>query len=141
MRVEAFGPELAVERLDVAVVGWLARAREVERHAALIGPEIKIAGDELRALVDPDRAREAMLPANLLEDFNDIRPSEVEADIQCRREAREGVDNGEHAELALRRQLIVHEVHCPDLICSRGWPPILAQLRLNPAFRRLVAEL
>lgn len=141
MRVEAFGPELAIERLDIAVVRRLARSGEVERHAALIGPEIEIARDELGALVNPDGVREAMLPANLLKYINNIRPSEVEPDIQRRREAREGVDNGEHAELASRRQLIVHEVHRLYLIRPCGWAPILPQLRLDPALRCFVAEL
>lgn len=75
MHVEAFGPELAVERIDVAIVRWLSRSGEVERDTTLIGPEIAIARDELRALVDPDRAREAMLPTNLLEDLGDVQKS------------------------------------------------------------------
>jgi hypothetical protein len=43
MRVQAFGPELAVERLDVAVVHRLSWSGEVERDATVIGPQIEIA--------------------------------------------------------------------------------------------------
>src|SRR3546814_1340717 len=51
MGVQAFRPQPAVERLDERVVGRLAGAREVEDDAALISPEIEIAGDELRAQI------------------------------------------------------------------------------------------
>ena len=47
VRVQAFGPELPVERLDEAIVRWLARPREVENDVALIGPQIEVARDEL----------------------------------------------------------------------------------------------
>lgn len=57
MGVEAFAAELAVERLDEGVIRWLARPGEVQLDAALIGPQVEIAGDELRSLVDPDRPR------------------------------------------------------------------------------------
>ena len=38
MRVHAFAAQLTVERLDERIVGRLARAREVERHAPLVSP-------------------------------------------------------------------------------------------------------
>ena len=63
--VQTFGPELAVERLDEGVVGRLAGPGEVERHAFRVGPQVEIAGDELGALIDTDRARIAVLPAYL----------------------------------------------------------------------------
>src|SRR3546814_4500834 len=62
MGVQAFRPQPAVERLDERVVGRLAGAREVEDDAALISPEIEIAGDELRALLHTDRLGIAGLP-------------------------------------------------------------------------------
>ena len=40
MDVEAFGPE-AAEGLNERVVGWLAGPREVDRNAALVGPQVK----------------------------------------------------------------------------------------------------
>ena len=41
--VQTFCPEAAIERFDEGVVGRLARPGEVERDAALIGPEIQVA--------------------------------------------------------------------------------------------------
>ena len=54
VRVQAFASELAVEGFDEAVVGRLARPREVENDALLVSPQIKIPGDKLRALIDTD---------------------------------------------------------------------------------------
>ena len=48
--VQAFGAELAIKTLDVAVVGRLAWSREVEHDALVIGPEIKISRDEFAAV-------------------------------------------------------------------------------------------
>jgi hypothetical protein len=57
VRVQAFSPEAAVKGLDIRIVGGLARLREVEREAAHAGPQVEGAGDQLGALVDPDRTR------------------------------------------------------------------------------------
>jgi hypothetical protein len=46
--IESFLPEASVERLDESVVGRLPRAGEVQRDAALIGPDVEIARHELR---------------------------------------------------------------------------------------------
>jgi hypothetical protein len=48
--VQAFRPELAVERFDERVVGQLARPAEVEDHAGRVGLQVEIAGDERAAL-------------------------------------------------------------------------------------------
>ena len=52
--VEAFAAELAVEGFDEGIIGRLAGAGEVEDDTLLIGPQIEIAGDEFRALIDTD---------------------------------------------------------------------------------------
>ena len=54
MLVQTFGAEAAIERLDERIVSWLARPRTVEHNAALIGPEVHFARDELAALIDTD---------------------------------------------------------------------------------------
>ena len=54
MRVQTLSAELAVQPFDEAVVGRFARPREVENDTALIGPQVEVARDELRALVDAD---------------------------------------------------------------------------------------
>ena len=55
VRVQALGPELAVEGLDEGIVGGLAGPAEVQDDALLIGPQIKVPRDELGALIHPDR--------------------------------------------------------------------------------------
>lgn len=55
VRVQTFRSELAVERFDERIVCRLARPGEVKHDALLIGPQIKVARDELGALIDPDR--------------------------------------------------------------------------------------
>jgi hypothetical protein len=49
VHVQAFRPELAVERLDEAVVRGLARPGELRRDRVSIGSEIEFPGDELAA--------------------------------------------------------------------------------------------
>ena len=55
MGVQTLRPELAVEGLDEAVIGGFAGPREVQNDIVGIGPEIEIPGDELTAVVDPER--------------------------------------------------------------------------------------
>lgn len=80
--VKAFSAEPAVERLNEGVVGRLARAREVEDHPALIGPEVHIARDELAALVDPNRLGIARCAAHPVERCHDIFAAVAVAHIE-----------------------------------------------------------
>ncbi len=84
MGVEAFGPELPVERLDEGIVRRLARPGEVEDYPALISPQIEVAADELGTLVEPDAGREAMGRTDLFQHFDDVGAAEVETDVQPR---------------------------------------------------------
>jgi len=77
--VQTLRPELAVERLDERVVGRFAQPREVEHDIPLVGPQIEVARDELRALIDPDRLRIAMLAADPFERGDDILAAIAEA--------------------------------------------------------------
>jgi hypothetical protein len=43
MRIQAFCPELAVERLDEGIVGWFAGPRELKGDATLVRPQIQVA--------------------------------------------------------------------------------------------------
>lgn len=72
MRILAFGSQPSVERLDKGVVGRFAWPLTVERDAALIGPQIHVARDELGALVDTDLLRIADLAANAIQCRNHI---------------------------------------------------------------------
>src|SRR3546814_16012464 len=81
MGVQAFRPQPAVERLDERVVGRLAGAREVEDDAALIIPEIEIAGDELRALLHTDSLGLAGLPAHPVQGPDTDPPTDAEPTV------------------------------------------------------------
>ena len=67
MLVQAFSPEPTVEYFDEGVFRWLARPLEAEHNAALTGPEVQVARDELAALIDSDRLRTARRSANPVE--------------------------------------------------------------------------
>jgi len=84
MSVQALCPELAVKTLDEGVIGRFAGPREVQCDAVLVSPEIKIAGDELRALGDPNRFRVADLPADHLQCSDHILAPIAEAGIDRR---------------------------------------------------------
>src|SRR6202035_5693290 len=59
LRVEALVAEAALERLDEAVFRGLARRREVELHAALVGPDVERLRSELRPVVRRDHLGQA----------------------------------------------------------------------------------
>ncbi len=111
-----FLAELAVERFDEGVVRRLSRAGEVEGHAMEVGPEVEVAGDELGALVDPDRLREPDFGADPIERRDDVAGAVAEPRIDRRREARPSVDDGRHAQLAAGGELVVNEVHRPGFV-------------------------
>jgi len=121
VRVQAFGPELAVEGLDEAVVGRLAWPREVEHDALLVGPEIEVAADELRALVDADAPGVAHAAADPLKRHNDVLAAITEARIDGRREPGEEVDHGQEFDLAARRELVVDKAIAQvSFVCVAG---------------------
>ena len=67
VRVQAFRAEPAIEGFDKGVVRRLSRAREVERDATQIGPEVHVAGDELAALIHSDRLGISSLPTGSIQ--------------------------------------------------------------------------
>jgi len=84
MRVQALGPELAVKRFDERVVRRLAWPGEVERDASLVGPEIEIPGDELRAQIDADGLRITCLSAHPIERSDNVFAAIAEPRVDCR---------------------------------------------------------
>jgi hypothetical protein len=113
----------------------------VSAPAKLVSPQIKIPGDEFRALIDADVLRIPDHPANLLQRLHDILAAIAEARIDRWREAAEGVDDREHADLAAGGELVVDEVHRPGLIDLTCIGSILTQLGLHTALWRFIAQL
>ena len=52
MRVQAFRAESAIERFDDRILCGLAGPGEVDGDAALLGPEVNVARQELTALIN-----------------------------------------------------------------------------------------
>ena len=141
MGVPAFHPELAVERSDEAIVRRLARSREVGRHAALIRPRVKIATDELAALIGSGsspggrsrrRSARASPQGPHPESSAVVRPRARSASEKGEREAQEGVDDGQHADLPIGCARIVDK-----FIASNPWPRSLVA-RIARVARRFV---
>ena len=139
--VQTFGSELAVEAFDEGVVGRFAGPGEVEHDVLLVGPQIEITADELAALIDPDRLRVAHLSTNPFEGLDHVFATIIEARINRRRKAREGVDDGQDTDLPASRQLVMHEVHGPGLIAAHSHRTVFSELGLHPPPRRLVSQL
>ena len=93
--VQAFGSELAVERLDEGVVSRFAWPTEVECHAFHVRPQIEVLAHELGTVVDADRLGIAELCGAAFECFNDIVSTIALADTDCRRQPRQRIDDGE----------------------------------------------
>ena len=84
----------------------------------------------------------ADLRADPFERLHHVLAAIAEPRIEHRREARERVDDRQHADLRARRELVVDEVHRPDLVrADVASLAIVPQLRLHPPLRRLVPQL
>src|SRR5690606_8305645 len=56
-------------------------------------------------------------------------------------EAGKGINNRQNAHFATSRQLVMNEIHCPDLVGMGCVLPVFSELRLHTALGHLVAEL
>ena len=75
MRVEALGTEASVERFNERIVRRCAWSREVERDVVRVGPEIQVARDELRALIDTNGLGIVRFSTNTVEGLDDVSAS------------------------------------------------------------------
>lgn len=78
------------------------------------GPEL--ARDELGAFVQTYGLRIADLSRDAFKRFDNVGAFIGKAHIDRRREPREGVDDREYTDLLPVKELVVDEVHCPDLV-------------------------
>src|SRR5258708_2444927 len=83
------------------------------QEPVVVSPDVEIAGDELRPLIDADRPGITDGFAYTFQGRHDILASIAEAWIDGWREAAESVHDREHADLAAGGELVVHEVHRP----------------------------
>lgn len=130
MRVQAFQPELAVESCDEAVIRGLAGAGDVQGDVVGLGPQIEIAGNELAAVVDPDRLRVADTALLRFQGLDDIFPAIGEAGISGGTKAGMRIDDGQDSQRVAQGQLVMNKIHGPDIVWPDGF---VAKLRLPPA--------
>src|SRR5947209_5515508 len=62
--VQALGPELAVQAFDEGIIGRFTGPAEVQCDTAHEGPQVELATDEFRPIIEPDRFRTTDLSAN-----------------------------------------------------------------------------
>ena len=93
VRVQALGPEPAIQALNERVISGPPWTREVKRKAANKRPQIEITTGELRAAVDMNRSRTTDIANSLLQARYDISALEGMSDVTRRRQTREGVDH------------------------------------------------
>ena len=141
MCVQAFGSELAVKAFDEAVVRRLTRSREVQNDAFLIGPEIEIARDKLRSLINTDCFWIANIFADALECLNNILAPIAKTRIHNRRESTKRIDNRQDADLGSGGQLIMDKVHRPCLVDLNSISAVISELCPHSAFGNLIPQL
>ena len=107
----------------------------------LIRPQIEIPTGELRSLIDPDALRIALAPAGPFERRHHINAPIAEPGIHCRREPRDGINDGQNPDLPARGELVLDEVYVPGLVAARHRTTVVPQLRLDPALERLITQL
>jgi len=107
----------------------------------VIGPEIEVPGDEFAAVIDTNGGGVTNLPTYAFRRLDHILAPLIEACIDRRREARKGIDNRQNPDLTPRGQLVVNEVHRPDMVGMGRLRAASPQLCLDPTLGNLVAEL
>ena len=110
MGVQTLRAEAPVEGFDERIVCWFARPAEVQSDTIAVGPQIKVAGDELSPLIDTDRLRIANDRAGSFQCGDDILCSIIETRVKYWRIAREQVDDSQDTDLVASGQLVVNKV-------------------------------
>jgi hypothetical protein len=77
--IQALVAKPTIERLDERIIRGLSWPAEVEPHAVEGGPQIQAPRDELRSVIVLNRLRLTAIGSHLLQDPNDILPSQPQA--------------------------------------------------------------
>lgn len=82
----------------------------------MIGPQIEITRDEFTSVIDTNDGRVANLAACAFQGLDDVIPLVAEPCVNHRREAGEGVNDRQYPDLATGSQLVMHEIHGPNMV-------------------------
>jgi len=104
--VDAFGPHLAVERFHESNIGRFAGPGEVQHYGLAPRPEIEIPGDEFRSVVDANRLRHTVECRHFVQCVDDIGAAITLANIDRRRQTREGIDDRQDADLRTIEEVV-----------------------------------
>lgn len=114
--IEAFVPELTVERLDEGILRGLTRLNQLQLDVALIGPLIECLAGELGPLVGADRFRVAAKPRHLVQRPCDAKAADTVLHQDADRLLGEVIDHRQAFDPPPGAQCIEDEVHRPDLV-------------------------
>src|ERR1700761_187106 len=114
--VQAFVPQLAVERLNEAVLRRLSGSDEVERDASAIGPFIQRARSELSAVVHGDRPGFSVLRDRSVQGFCNAASGEIFGHLQDWTPATPLIDDRQHPKRSTIEQRIMDKIHAPSLM-------------------------
>lgn len=135
VHVQTLFAKSSVERFDRGVVGQFAATTEVLDDTVGVRPQVRRGATTAVVAVDP--LRRAACKAKALERGDNDPATQTLADVDGQAFPREEIEHVEGAEASAVRQLIGDEVHAPDVITRRRWPPLLAMNRRHMAPRML----
>src|SRR6185312_6766840 len=113
MRVEQLISDLAVQRFNLRILGWLPRLNEVQLDPLLSAPLQHRPARKLRAVVKTHRFRKTPLESDRIEAARDIVRAERKRGFEGEAFAGEVVDNIHRSKVAAVGEAIVHEVDRP----------------------------
>src|ERR1035441_5313227 len=122
MCVQTFLAELAIERFDECIVRGLATAIEVDLYLIGVSPQIHLPTRELRAVIAGNALRSSALVAEVPHCRDDMLCAQGVTYLNSQTFACIEIDHRQCSKLPTVSQLIVHEVHAPNLVGSAGCP-------------------
>ena len=118
--VEALVADLAVETLDVRVLGGFTRSDKVETDAMPVGPLVQCLAAEFGTIVDQQRNRRPVTGNEPIEDSADTQARQRGVHLIGQTAAAEVIQDVEDANAPAIGQLVRHEIHRPSLIEGGG---------------------
>lgn len=131
MRVQALRSQLAVKRLDEAVIGRFSRPREVQDDVGH-KPKGQVAGDKFAAVFNPDRLGIASPLADTFQRLNHILTAIGEPCVGGGAVARMRIHNSQDAQFLTCRELVVNEIHRPYIVRTDGYLAVIPKLCIHP---------
>lgn len=137
----ALDAKAVIARLDVCIVGRLARPRKGERDPALTDPAIYVARFQLAPLVRPAHPRVANLPADAVPRRLHVLAEVALAHVEHGHKTLDDVEHSKHSQLPAGREALVKKARLPDLIRADRVEPMEADTSLHSPLHGRVPQL